>query len=114
MNIEMTYPRTRGDTEAFLWYLYHKKAQVYISTEGEWHLLMPSRCIQLTKDNRCKIASWQLHRCFQHTHPNSGRIEDVARFVFRTEEELLLYLRERRPALFKKLPAATRAVVGGR
>jgi hypothetical protein len=108
----MDYPRTRGDAETFLWYLYHEKAQVYIGTGGGWFLAVPSRCTQLTKDDRCAIYRWQLKQCAQHSHPNAKKLGEIARFVFRTEEELLAYLKERRPALFKKLPAATRKIAG--
>ncbi|MBI5179141.1 MAG: hypothetical protein HZA04_07760 [Nitrospinae bacterium] len=111
VNVEMTYPRTRSTIETFLWHIYHENSKVYISRKGEWHLLVPSRCSQLTTDNRCRLKH-QLEQCAQHTYPGAKKIEDVARFVFHNEDELLRYLKEHRPAIFKKMPLATRRVIG--
>lgn len=113
VNIEMDYPRTRADAEAFLYYLYHRRTRVYIAKSGDWFLLVPSRCAHLKTGNRCAIEGRQLEYCTQHQHIKTKNIADIARRVFSTERQFLGYLKKHRPALFKKLPAATRRVVGG-
>ena len=108
----MDYPTKRGGIDTFLWYIYHGNAQVYIGKDGEWYLLVPSRCVHLTKENRCKLEGRQPDYCAQHGHIKAKDIHDVAKHVFTNEAELLAYLKARRPKLFARLPDATRAAAG--
>ena len=112
VNIEMEYPQTRGQAESFLWYLYHD-TEVYIGTDGQWYLNVPSRCSQLLKGGVCGVAGRQPEICAQHSENGARKLNDVARYLFRTEKELLAYFKEKRPALFKKLPLGTRKVANG-
>lgn len=112
VNIEMEYPRTRGQAESYLWYLYHD-AEVYIDNDNDWYLNVPSRCNQLLKGGVCGVAGRQPEICGQHSGNGARKLDDVVRYRFTTERELLAYLKEKRPALFKKLPLGTRKAVNG-
>jgi len=110
--IEMPYPRTKPDVEGFLFYLYHGDAEVFIGCDGEWYLRVRGKCSQLTANGRCRIKNRQAEECLQHGH-GIKTIKDAARFRFRDEYELLSYLREKRPALFRKLHPDTRKLADG-
>jgi Fe-S-cluster containining protein len=112
VNIEMEYPVTRGQAESYLWYIYHG-AEVYIGNDGQWYLNVPSRCNQLLKGGVCGVAGRQPEICSQHSQNGAKKLDDVARYRFTSEKELLSYLKEKRPALFKKLPLATRRAANG-
>lgn len=109
VSIEMEYPRTGTDIEAFLFYLYHERIEVFIDSYSGWHVLARGRCSQLSPKNACRISNRQADECLQHGE-DGGSIEEVAKFHFRNEYELVTYIRERRPALFKKLHPNTQKV----
>lgn len=112
LNLEMEYPRTKGDVESFLWYLYHG-VSVYIGKNGRWYLNARSRCGKLSKDKKCSVADRQPEVCAQHSGNGAKKLKDVIRYNFKNETELLAYLKEKRPALFKKLHPATRSIANG-
>ena len=112
VNLEMEYPQTRGQAESYLWYLYHD-AEVYIGKDGQWYLNVPSRCNQLLKSGVCGVAGRQPEICGQHSENGARKLDDVVRYRFTTEKQLLAYFKEKRPALFKKLPLGTRKAVNG-
>jgi hypothetical protein len=108
ISLEMNYPRSKGDIESFLWYLYHEGVEVIIGNDGEWYIVVKGKCKQL-KRGRCLIADRQPVQCLQHGDvPRS--IKSISRFHFKTELDILVYLKEKRPALFKKLHAKTRKI----
>lgn len=108
ISLEMNYPRSKGDIEAFLWYLYHEGVEVIIGNDGEWYIVVKGKCKQL-KGGKCLVADRQPDQCLQHgDEPRS--IKSISRYYFKNELELLSYLKEKRPALLKKLHAKTRKI----
>ncbi|MDH5542513.1 MAG: YkgJ family cysteine cluster protein [Nitrospinota bacterium] len=105
ISLDMDYPRSKGGIESFLWYIYHRNIEVIIGHDGEWYIVVKGKCSKLS-GTRCLASSDQPENCLMHGEkPRS--LNDVAKFRFTTEIDLLLYLREHRPALFKKLNPAT-------
>jgi len=108
ISLEMNYPRSKGDVESFLWYLYHEGVEVMIGKNGEWYIVVKGKCKQL-KGGKCLVAKRQPIQCLQHgDEPRS--IKSISKFHFETELEILLYIKEHRPALFKKLHAKTKKI----
>jgi len=108
--MEMDYPRSVPQIESFLWYIYHD-TEVYVGKDGRWYLKVPSRCSRLSKEMRCTVSVRQPGKCSEFAGNGATSLDDVAKARFRTERELLAYLKARRPALFKKLRTATRRML---
>jgi len=113
LSIEMNYPKSKSDIEAFLFYIYHEDVEAFIGHDGEWYIRYKSICSHLTKDKKCGIKNRQADECTQHGTGNK-KIKDVARFHFKTEYDLVIYLKEHRPALFKKLYSQTQKIAYGK
>ena len=111
--LDMNYPRTMWDIESFLWYLYHEECEVFIDKHHEWYVAVPGRCEKLGKDGRCGAGRRQPLVCGEFSDYPAKRIADLAMHHFKTERELLGYLREHRPRLFAKLSPVIRAVAEG-
>ncbi len=107
--IEMSYPKTKPDIEAFLYYLYHEDVELFVDNYYDWFLLLKGKCSKLAKNGNCKIKDRQADECTQHGHEVES-LEDTAKYHFRNEWELVRYLKENRPALFKKLYPETRKI----
>ena len=109
VSIDMDYPRSKSGIEAYFWYLYHKNVEVIIDHEGEWFIIVKGKCSKLS-GKRCLINNYQPENCMQHGEkPRS--LNEVAKYRFPTEQDLLAYLKDHRPALFKKLYPASRRIL---
>ena len=103
--VEIDGPETlRGATD-MLWYLYHQDVTVYRDGDGEWSVVFETRCRNLRSDLRCAIYEQRPEIC-RHFDNRICEVNDPeGGLSITTPEQLLDYLRERRPRLFEKIEA---------
>lgn len=72
---------------------YTKNFGKQIKIDNQIHIMIPQRCKQLTKDNKCKIHKTRPHACRQFPWPTDSTyraIEDVCGFRFDTSQKKVL------------------------
>ncbi len=85
-------PTTRQDFDYIRWYLLHGEATVFIE-EGDWYLLIPTRCKHLRADNRCGIYATRPQICRDYTIEECEYEDDyVYEHYFETSEQVEEYV----------------------
>jgi Fe-S-cluster containining protein len=84
-------PTTWDDYDAIRWYLAHGQTIVYVH-DGQWYLLVLSRCQYLLPDNRCAIYLNRPKICREYTTADC-EYDDAWSFdkVFETPEQIWEY-----------------------
>jgi Fe-S-cluster containining protein len=84
-------PTTWNDYDSIRWYLAHGRTAVYVE-QGQWYLLVYSRCNHLTSDNRCGIYLNRPRICREYTTDNCEYdVETVFDKLFETPEQIWEY-----------------------
>jgi Fe-S-cluster containining protein len=104
-------PTTHKDFDYIRWYLLHEMATVFIE-DGDWYLLVHTRCKHLRRDNRCGIYETRPQICREYTIDDCEYEDEyVYDRYFETPEQVEEYVeavlpckspagfRSRRPAL---------------
>lgn len=88
-------PETPRDFDDVRWYLMHEGISVFVE-DGQWYMLIQSRCQHLRPDHRCGIYETRPRICRSYTTDNcdyhSGDYGWEAHFA--TPEHLDAYMRE--------------------
>jgi len=91
-------PTTRQDFDYIRWYLLHGDATVFIE-DGDWYLLVHTRCKHLRKDHRCGIYATRPQICRDYTIENCEYEDDyVYDHYFETSEQVEEYVEAVLPA----------------
>lgn len=93
-------PRSMQDFDTLLWQLAHHQVQAY-KDEGDWYLLIYSRCRYLQDNGRCGIYETRPQLCRNYSNDYceyDGPAEEGFQLFFDGYESLLAYCRKR----FKK------------
>lgn len=87
-----------------LWYLYHRDISVYQAHDGDWYLLAPADCGNLTPDGLCAVYLNRPYICREYeldgcegtsaAPPEKLRFDDAPSF--------LAWLRMSRPSLWER------------
>ena len=88
-----------------LWYLYHQNVSVYRDGEGEWSAVFETRCRNLQSDLLCAVYEHRPEICRGFDNKTCEVNDPEGGLAINTPEQLLDYLRQRRPRLFKKIEA---------
>jgi uncharacterized protein len=84
-------PTSWNDYDSIRWYLAHKQTAIYVS-DGQWYLLVYTRCNYLTADNRCGIYLNRPKICREYTTDSCEYDNDtVFEKLFETPEQLWEY-----------------------
>lgn len=84
-------PTEWEDFEFIRWYLLHEKATVFVD-EGEWYLLVHSRCKVLRDDNLCGAYETRPQICRDYTADKCEYEDDwVYDQYFETHEQIFEY-----------------------
>ena len=85
-------PTTRKDFDYIRWYLLHDDATVFIE-DGDWYLLVHTRCKHLQSDNRCGIYETRPQICRDYTIEDCEYEDDyVYDHYFETSEQVEEYV----------------------
>ena len=97
-------PGTFKEYENLHWYLTHENVGVYIDWDGDWYLEFKTRCKNLTDAKTCGIYETRPLVCsefsFNDCERNSG--EPGWKHYFNSQEELVEYLRTKRPRAYER------------
>ncbi|HEV3021885.1 MAG TPA: YkgJ family cysteine cluster protein [Pirellulales bacterium] len=91
-------PTTHKDFDYIRWYLLHDMATVFIE-EGDWYLLVHTRCKHLRSDNRCGIYETRPQICREYTIDDCEYEDEyVYDHYFETPEQVEEYVEAVLPA----------------
>ncbi len=84
-------PTEWDDFEYIRWFLFHERAAVFIE-EGDWYLLVYTRCKHLRDDNLCAIYETRPNVCREYSTTNCEYEDDwVYDHYFETSEQVEEY-----------------------
>lgn len=86
-----------------LWYLYHHNVTVYRDGDGEWSVVFETRCRHLRPDLLCGVYEHRPEICRDFDNRSCEVNDPEGGLSITTPEELLAYLRERRPRLCRRI-----------
>jgi Fe-S-cluster containining protein len=85
-------PTTRKDFDYIRWYLMHGEASVFIE-DGDWYLLVHTRCKHLRDDNRCGTYETRPQICRDYTIDDCEYEDEyVYEHYFETSEQVDEYV----------------------
>ncbi len=91
-----------------LWYLYHRGISVYVGNDGDWYLLVPSDCSNLTPEGLCRVYEARPYICREYEldgcEGTSSEPAEKARFD--DAASLAAWLSRHRPSLWSRCLAA--------
>ena len=105
VSVGVNGPNSIDHATEMLWYLYHQNVTVYRDGDGEWSVVFETRCRNLQPDLRCAIYEHRPEICRDFDNKTCEVNDPEGGLAINTPEELLDYLRARRPKLFKKIEA---------
>ncbi len=110
LNIVVDNPRTPALLNDLLWYIYHQASELYLDVDGDWSVVFHQRCIHLDGKNRCVIYERRPTVCRQFSSKgcHGGDFTESVKEHFKTDRELIGWIKKHRPALFKRLKPAIR------
>jgi Fe-S-cluster containining protein len=88
-----------------LWYLYHHNVSLYRDGDDEWQVVFETRCKNLQDDLLCGVYEHRPVICRAFDNRTCEINDPEGGLAITTPQELMDYLRERRPRLFKKIEA---------
>ena len=84
-------PTTHADFEYIRWYLLHELATVF-TEDGQWYLLVHTKCKHLLDDNRCGIYDRRPQICREYSTDDCEFDDDFAyERYFETPEQIHEY-----------------------
>ena len=105
VSVGVNGPNSVDHATEMLWYLYHQNVTVYRDGDGEWSVVFETRCRNLQPDLRCAIYEHRPEICRDFDNKTCEVNDPEGGLAINTPQELLDYLRARRPKLFKKIEA---------
>jgi Fe-S-cluster containining protein len=106
-------PTAFKDYENIFWYLAHRDVSVYIDHEGDWYLEFRTLCRHLTPSATCEIYAERPLICEDYSFEECEVTtrEPGYRTRFESHEQLLDWLRERRPKAYQRYMRRRRELV---
>jgi len=106
-------PKTFAEYENVHWYLTHENVGVYIDWDGDWYLEFQTRCRNLTEARTCSVYQTRPLVCSEFSSDdcerNSG--ESAWKHYFHSHEDLLAFMRTKRPRAFERYMKKRRLLV---
>lgn len=105
LNIVVENPRAPQEVNDLLWYIYHQASELYLDVDGDWSVVFHQKCVHLDEKNRCGIYERRPTVCrqFSANGCHGGNFTESVKEHFRTDRDFIHWIKNRRPALFKRL-----------
>ena len=103
VSVGINPPNSVSNATDMLWYLYHQNVTVYRDGDGEWSVVFETRCRNLGPDLLCGVYEHRPEICRAFDNRSCEVNDPDGGLNITTPGQLLDYLRERRPRLFKKI-----------
>jgi Fe-S-cluster containining protein len=103
VSVGINAPNSVGNATDMLWYLYHENVSLYRDGDGEWSVVFETRCRNLKPDLLCAVYEDRPPICRDFDNTTCEVNDPEGGLEIRTPEELVAYLRERRPKIFRKI-----------
>jgi hypothetical protein len=105
ITIEIDSPRSAEEYDQWIWALYHDHISIFVEKPEKWFVQVDTRCGKLDAGGRCSIYGSHPVLCRKYDARSCERRLPVLDIVheFQTGEQLEAWLRERRPAHFRRL-----------
>ncbi len=105
---EIDNPTCFTDYDHIHWYLVHRGVSVYIDLDGDWFLEFETVCEHLTPEKTCGTYEERPQICsdFSWDECEKTTQEHAWKYRFETQEEFLIWHRERRPRSFARYAKA--------
>jgi len=102
VTIEFDTPETKEDYEEVIWMLMHENVTVYIDEDG-WNVEFKTPCMALDEKGLCKIYPERPEICKKYSQDDCIKHGDgdFCSYLFKTKEDLLKYLKEKKINLDK-------------
>lgn len=102
--VEIDDPTSFKDYDNIYWYLCHRNISVYIDWEGDWFIEFQTLCEHLTEARTCRAYEERPRVCSDFSWDECEKTtgERAWRYQFHTPEDLLGFLRKRRPRAFER------------
>lgn len=107
VSVEVDSPSTPREYDQWIWVLHHRDLALYIERPDHWFLHIETRCEQLNADGRCRIHGQHPVLCREYDPRVCERRLPLSDQIawFGDAAALEAWLRERRPAAWKRLVA---------
>jgi uncharacterized protein len=114
VSVGINEPSSLRNASDILWYLYHEKVSIYRDGDGEWSVVFETRCRHLEGSLLCAVYPERPIICRDFDNTTCDVNDPVGGLAFATPEEFLVWLKAKRPRLYRRLaeryvPAALRA-----
>jgi hypothetical protein len=103
VSVGVNGPTSVGHATDMLWYLYHENVTVYRDGDGEWSVVFETRCRNLGPDLLCGVYEHRPEVCRAFDNRTCEVNDPEGGLSINTPQELMDYLRVRRPRLYKRL-----------
>ncbi len=104
VSVEIDNPSTFGDYDNVYWYLTHRAVSVYVDWEGDWFIEFETVCEHLSEARTCGIYEERPKICsdFSWNECEKTTNEPAWKHRFTTPDELLAFMREKRPRNYER------------
>ena len=103
VSVEVNPPNSVKRATDMLWYLYHQNVSLYRDGDDEWSVVFETRCRNLQDDLLCGVYEHRPEICRAFDNRTCEINDPEGGLAITTPDELMAYLRERRPRLHAKL-----------
>ncbi len=105
VSIEIDVPRSSWEYDQWIWVLHHRNLEVYLEKPERWYLHIEARCEQLKDNGHCKVYEDRPVLCREYDPRSCERRAPLSDIVawFKTGADLERWLRDKRPAHWKRL-----------
>jgi hypothetical protein len=103
VSVGINEPKTLRFACDVLWYLYHDGLAVYRDGEGEWSVVIETRCRHLGADLLCAVYEKRPVICREFDDTSCEVNAPGGGLTFDRPEAFLHYLRGWRPALYRRV-----------
>jgi Fe-S-cluster containining protein len=102
--VEIDNPTAFKDYDNIHWYLTHRAVSVYVDWEGDWFIEFETVCEHLTNNGTCGIYEDRPHMCsdFSWEECEKTTQERAWKYRFQTQDEFVIWHREKRPKSFAR------------
>lgn len=103
MSVEINPPNSLRRVSDMLWYLYHENVALFRDGSGDWSVVFETRCRNLKDDLRCGVYEERPIICRDFDDTSCEVNDPEGALDIRSPEELLAFLKVKRPRLHRKL-----------
>ena len=115
ITVEIDAPRAAWEYDQWIWALYHDRVSLYVEKPERWFVHFETTCRHLNQQGRCAVYGRHPVLCRDYDPRACERRLPLADVVawFDDGDELEAWLRERRPAHYRRLMAHRRDTPAG-